>query len=236
MNYSAGMVSQVFAFVETKQTAELMATGMSKDEVHDKVIGENLYQLRNETRLRRTFNYVYNRLSSLPDGAVELLVKVDNENAKLLTLIAIMNTDKLFFEFVYEVYRGKVILGEKTIEDRDINGFFDDKAAQSEEVAGWSESGIKKLKSCYMKNLADAGLIESTNTSQTLPAPPHHQIHLSDLQTSHGLPLQYKESRLHNLFYRYLSSDLSRYIPAYHACLPLEHQFLIFSFLLLSLV
>lgn len=156
MNYSAGMVSQVFAFVETKQTAELMAAGMSKDEIKDKVIGENLYQLRNETRLRRTFNYVYNRLSSLPDGAVELLVKVDNENAKLLTLIAIMNTDKLFFEFVYDVYRGKVILGEKTIEDRDINGFFDDKTAQSEEVAGWSESGIKKLKNCYMKNLADA--------------------------------------------------------------------------------
>ena len=64
----------------------------------------------------------------------------------------------------YDVYRGKVILGEKTIEDRDINGFFDDKAAQSEEVAGWSESGIKKLKNCYMKNLADAGLIESTKT------------------------------------------------------------------------
>ena len=162
MNYSAGMVSQVFAFVETKQTAELMAAGMSKDEIKDKVIGENLYQLRNETRLRRTFNYVYNRLSSLPDGAVELLVKVDNENAKLLTLIAIMNTDRLFFEFVYEVYRCKVILGEKTIEVRDINGFFDDKAAQSEEVAGWSEAGIQKLKNCYMKNLADAGLIEST--------------------------------------------------------------------------
>ena len=140
MNYSAGMVSQVFAFVETKQTAELMVAGMPKDEIKDKVIGENLYQLRNETRLRRTFNYVYHRLSSLPDGAVELLVKVDNENAKLLTLIAIMNTD------------------------RDINGFFDDKAAQSEEVAGWSESGIKKLKNCYMKNLADAGLIESTKT------------------------------------------------------------------------
>ena len=62
MNYSAGMVSHVFAFVETKQTAELMAAGMPKDEIKDKVIGENLYQLRNETRLRRTFNYVYKRL------------------------------------------------------------------------------------------------------------------------------------------------------------------------------
>lgn len=44
----------------------------------------------------------------MPDGSVEFLVKVDNEKAKLLTLIAIMNIDKLFFEFVYEVYRGKV--------------------------------------------------------------------------------------------------------------------------------
>lgn len=47
MEYSAGMVSQVFAFVETKKTAEL------------------------------------------------------------LTLISIMLTDKLFFEFVHEVYREK---------------------------------------------------------------------------------------------------------------------------------
>ena len=164
MNYSAGMVSQVFAFVEMKQTAELIVEGMSKDEIRDKGLDENLYQLKNENRLLRTFNYVYNRLTSLPDGAVELLLKVDNENAKLLTLIAIMNTDKLFFEFVYEVYRGKVILGEKTIDDRDINGFFDDKAAQSEKVASWSEIGIKKLKSCYIKNLAESGLIESTKT------------------------------------------------------------------------
>ena len=32
MNYSAVMVSQVFAFVETKQTAELMVAGMSKNQ------------------------------------------------------------------------------------------------------------------------------------------------------------------------------------------------------------
>ena len=58
MEYSAGMVSQVFAFVETKKTAELMTTGMSKEEIRDKVMSEKLFQLKNETRLRRTFNYV----------------------------------------------------------------------------------------------------------------------------------------------------------------------------------
>lgn len=176
MEYSAGMVSQVFAFVETKKTAELMVSGMSKEEIREKVENENLYQLRNATRLRRTFNYVYKRLNALPKGAVELLVKVDNENAKLLTLIGIMNTDKLFFEFVYEVYREKIILGEKSIADRDMNTFFDDKAAQSEEVAGWSEAGITKLKRCYLKNLADAGLLESTKTREIRHALVNYRI------------------------------------------------------------
>ncbi|MDY3908989.1 MAG: BrxA family protein [Eubacterium sp.] len=35
------------------------------------------------------------------------------KTAELLTLISIMLTDKLFFEFVHEVYREKIILGEK---------------------------------------------------------------------------------------------------------------------------
>ena len=60
-------------------------------------MSENLFQLKNETRLRKTFNYVYKRLESLPEGAVDLLVKVDNDNKNCLTLISIMNTDKLFF-------------------------------------------------------------------------------------------------------------------------------------------
>ena len=42
MNYSAGMVSQVFTFVEMKQTAELIVEGMPKDEIRDDglIVGE----------------------------------------------------------------------------------------------------------------------------------------------------------------------------------------------------
>lgn len=38
MEYSTGMVSQVFAFVETKKTAELMVAGMTKEEIRDNVL------------------------------------------------------------------------------------------------------------------------------------------------------------------------------------------------------
>lgn len=185
MDYSAGMVSQLFAFVEARKTAELMVKGLSKEQIREKVMSENLYQLKNETRLRKTFNYVYKRLDSLPEGSADLLLKVDNDNAKLLTLISIMNTDKLFFEFVYEVYRGKIILGERTIEARDINVFFDEKARQSEEVSSWSESAIKKLKQCYIKNLVDAGLLNSTKNKEIKHALVNYKI--EELLGEHGM-------------------------------------------------
>lgn len=170
MNYSAGMVSQVFAFVEAKKLADLLSKGLTKDEAWEKVETENLFQLRNATRLRRTFNYVYTRLESLPEEMMKLLPVLDAENAKVLVLISIMKTDLLFFEFVYEVYRGKIIVGEKTIENRDMNTFFDEKASQSDVVSGWSEAGVQKLKNCYLRNLADAGLMESTKTRVLKPA------------------------------------------------------------------
>ena len=170
MNYSAGMVSQVFAFVEAKKLADLLSKGLTKEEAWEKVENENLFQLRNATRLRRTFNYVYTRLESLPGEMMKLLLVLDAENAKVLVLISIMKTDLLFFEFVYEVYRGKIIVGEKTIENRDMNAFFDEKASQSDIVNGWSEAGVQKLKNCYLRNLADAGLMESTKTRVLKPA------------------------------------------------------------------
>ena len=170
MKYSAGMVSQLFAFVETKKLADLLVKGMSKEEAWQHVERENLFQLQNPTRLKKTFNYIFKRLQSLPDELLRILPSLDAENAKILVLIGIMKTDLLFFEFVYEVYRGKIILGEKTIENRALNEFFDDKASQSELVAGWSEEGVQKLKQCYIKNLVDAGLLTDTKTRTIKPA------------------------------------------------------------------
>lgn len=53
MEYSAGMVSQVFAFLESKKLAELLNQGMSKEEAWKEVEENNLFQLRNATRLTR---------------------------------------------------------------------------------------------------------------------------------------------------------------------------------------
>lgn len=187
MEYSAGMLSQVFALTEMRKTAELLDQGRSKDEAWEKIQSENLYQLKNPTRLRRTFRYICNRLDVLPEEAVKMLPVMDADQAKIVVLVSIMKTDLLFFEFVYEVYREKKILGEKVLAGRDINGFFDDKANQSDIVRGWSEAGIQKLKRCYVKNLVDAGLLEDSRSKAIRPVLIDYRI--EDLFRGNGMDI-----------------------------------------------
>ena len=82
---------------------------------------------------------------------------------KLIALIAIMLTDSLFFDFVYEVYREKLIIGSDVLEDKDIRIFFKDKQLQSERVAGWNDYTIKRLGVCYKTMLIEADLLDRSS-------------------------------------------------------------------------
>ena len=71
-----------------------------------------------------------------------------------------MKTDRLFFEFMYEVFRNNIILGNFSLNDRDINVFFEEKKSQSDVVAKWVDSTIRRMKSEYVRMLNEAGLIK----------------------------------------------------------------------------
>lgn len=171
MHYSAGMVSTLFWFNETKETIGLINLGLSNEEILKKVTDENIYQLKSIDRRKRACRCILKRIAALPDKIISKFNIIDNSSAKILVLISIMKTDLLFFEFVYEVYRQKVILGEKFLEDKDLNLFFDYKYEQSEIVRKWSDSGIKKLKSCYVKILKEAGLLNENRGNREIIRP-----------------------------------------------------------------
>ena len=64
---------------------------------------------------RRIAGYLANRASTLDQTEVHLFAESDVATQKLLNIIAILRTDRLFFEFLFEVYREKVILGIPTM-------------------------------------------------------------------------------------------------------------------------
>lgn len=115
--------------------------------------------------------YIVNRLKMMDDALVQLFMSSDLATQKLINLIAILRADRLFFEFVYEVYREKVILGIDCLEEADVNVFFTRKETQSDLIAGWKESTKKHLRSCYLNFMTDANLLTIIEKKKSITPP-----------------------------------------------------------------
>jgi hypothetical protein len=168
MNYSAGMASRPFWYIESKKTAKYMQDGLNKEEIRKIVIEENIYQAPSEDRVERIFNTIFRRLSSLDAIFLERITSVDVATSKILVLFSIMKTDRLFFEFMFEVYREKLILGDYTVKERDINVFFENKKRQSDSVSKWTEYTVQKLKACYTRMLFESGLTPDNSADRKI--------------------------------------------------------------------
>lgn len=186
MEYSAGLTSKLFWLQESRKTAAYLVDGYDKAQIKKIAWKENIYQVKAEYRAYEVLNGTYRRVSVLPDAVRKEFTTCDVETAKILNLIAILMDSRLFFEFMHEVYDEKIRLGEKEITDRDLNVFFSDKAGQSDVVAGWTETAVKKLKQCMTRMMFEAGLLESSAKPRTIRRV-HIDYRTEELLTANGL-------------------------------------------------
>ena len=171
LEYSAGLMSQSFWFLEFKKAVRLRQEGLSYDEIKKKCVEENLFGAAKEYRALRMAGYIITRLKAMDDRLVELFCSSDLATQKLINLITILRADRLFFEFAYEVYREKVILGVECMEDVDVNVFFTRKETQSELIAGWKDTTKRKLRNIYMNFMTDANLLTVIDKKKTITPP-----------------------------------------------------------------
>ena len=157
--YNAGLMSQSFWFVEFKKIVVLYKNGADYDEIKRQCIEENLFGAINPNREKRMCGYLLTRLRSMDDRLIDLFVNADVSTQKLINLITVMTTNRLFFEFVYEVYRNKLIVGDTSIDLKDGNFFFAQKETQNDDLASWKESTKKKLRSLFLNMLTEADLV-----------------------------------------------------------------------------
>lgn len=157
--YSSGLIAESFWFVEMKQLIKLRHEGKSWEEIKFLCLNENLLGISKPYRASRNFGYLKNRITVLDDTLVKLFLNADVQTQKLITIYTIACKNKLFFEFLYEVYREKVILGAEGLTVSDVNIFFKNKQAQDETINKWTDVTLKRLGSSYLNFLADAGLL-----------------------------------------------------------------------------
>ena len=158
MEYKSTIKSRPYLYKETKIVASLLANGTDITAIKKISVEENIFQLEKEYRRIEVAQAIISRLKNIDPLIIDKIANGTTEISKLLVVYIIMKHNRLFFEFINEVYREKIILRESTIKDKDFNIFFNRKREESEKVNGWSEHTFKKLKNVFTIILVDSGM------------------------------------------------------------------------------
>lgn len=169
--YSSGLVSESFWFIEFRKIIKLKHEGKTWDEIKDLCLTDNLLGISKEYRAKRNYGYLKNRIDALDTGLIEVFIQADLNTQKIINLIAIAKKNRLFFEFLYEVYREKVQMGAPELTESDINIFYKNKQSQDDDVSMWTDVTLRRLRSTYMNFLTDAGLLTVSNKEKKITPP-----------------------------------------------------------------
>jgi len=156
--YSSTIKTRGFLFHEAKKASALHLQGFTFAEIRQKAVEENIFLLKTENRRKEIAATVLERIVTLDDFLHNKLVYGILEMGKQVVLYSIMKTDRLFFEFMQEVYREKLLLRDYTIGDRDFIAYFQRRVEQSEQLATWTDYTFYKLGQVYKRILLESGL------------------------------------------------------------------------------
>ena len=170
MKYSGGLTREQFMFNEMRITARLTAEGLSDQEVLERVYNENLFQYPTEKEIKSKCKACQKRLAYLKEmpELMEALTSGTVSEAKQAALIAMMLQSRLLAEFMITVIGEKYRSLDMTITKKDMNIFFSNLAQQDEDVAGWSEKTVDRIKAVIRNCLKETEYIPPDPGSETL--------------------------------------------------------------------
>ncbi len=168
--YSAVITREQFLFYEMRITAKLLADGLEKEEVIDKITEENLFQYPTEKSVKRMAGTCLKRLACLQDDSlVEAIANQSSNVAKQICLYAMMKQYRLVWDFMITVIGEKYRLLDMTFSKVDMNSFFMCLQEQDDWVATWSDSTITKLKQVLQNILVENEYLDSVKSEELRP-------------------------------------------------------------------
>jgi hypothetical protein len=171
MEYKSTIKSRPYLYKETKKAASLINKGLQVEMIKEKSLEDNIFQLESESRKKEIASIITARLKGVDAYLIDKLENSNVETSKVIVLYTILKTDRLFFEFINEVYKEKILLKDLYIRDKDFGVYFQSKKEQSERVASWTEYTIKKLKQVYIRILFESGLIVNQKGDREIKIP-----------------------------------------------------------------
>jgi hypothetical protein len=164
------MTREQFLFYETRTTARLLCEGLSREEVAERVIQDNLFQYPTEKMVKRMVQTCLKRLDALEDETlVQAIAAQPSDVAKQICLYAMMRQYRLMWDFMLTVVGNKYRLLDTSFGKIDLNTFFLHLQEQDDGVATWSEETIEKLKQVLKRILIENEYLDSMNADHINP-------------------------------------------------------------------
>ena len=168
--YSAVLTREQFLFYETRITAKLLEEGLSREEVIDRIVAENLFQYPTEKSIRRMALVCCHRLEALNDKSLQSAIATQpSEVAKQICLYAMMKQYRLVWDFMITVIGSKYRNFDMTFGKIDLNTFFARLQEQDSWVATWSDSTVAKIKQVLAKILVENDYLDSISSDHLNP-------------------------------------------------------------------
>ncbi|WP_125606905.1 DUF1819 family protein [Lapidilactobacillus bayanensis] len=171
MSYQTTLNTRPFMYIETKKVAQRLQNGQSPDEVRAAAIEQNFLQLPSRARQLAAVNAILKRLVVLDDYLLRQFLVADRETSNLILLYALMDSDKLFQEFMRQVYLQKIMGMETSLTKQDGLKFLAEKSTQSKQVAQWTEATQSRLATAYLQVLRDCNLLQDGRLVKGILAP-----------------------------------------------------------------
>lgn len=156
--YSAGFISgseHLYRF-EIKQILSLLNQGLTKEQIREKALRENLLQQKSYKANVVLLRKVFNRIEHLDDRLCQFVLNGTNADIHAILLYAYLKSYRFLQEFAYEVVIYRYELGRHRITATDIREFFERKEEQSLKVRNFTPQTKQKMRQVMLKAMIEA--------------------------------------------------------------------------------
>lgn len=156
--YSCSIKKTPYKYPIAKKMAKLMLDGLDRNEVFHECFDNNYVEIDSLERRKEVTNVLYERLSALDDYLLKEFYNGDVTTSKFILVYAMVKTDPLFFDFMFEVYR-EALMGRKNyITMEDFDNYFNSRKEVDINFRSWTGHTLIHLARAFRIILIESGL------------------------------------------------------------------------------
>lgn len=160
MEYSAGLTSEGWFQQDLEYVLKMMQQGLSRKEIAEMALDENVFLLRSEAAIRNRFQMVYRRANNLSPVLRNHFLSGSMYDQKALVLYSFLKTFRYAYENFYEFILYRYQHKNGTFRATDLAFYMEEKEQQSEKIANWHITSKKKINNVLLIIYRESGMIE----------------------------------------------------------------------------